>query len=275
MHFTKSFIAALAVAGTPAVTIPTSQSSDVTSVAEHIRLFIAQVDVQNITAAAEDVVEGIAASIADRKAQIDATAKELQALADSEIANVTATASGSDTHAVEARSVAVSDPNDWRYFHYEGLRKGIDHWWSRAGSKLAAMKAAHELVITPILPKSAPRIPTPLLPTSNPEVLALYSLARAQYHVKEGRSMSEQKILLAQKKSDMAKFSRMNQCVHDKKSCANVQFRDAPASSAYYRKYRKEYAQLLEKLKQEMQIEGLCKLGQRLEAFMEATGLHM
>ena len=87
--------------------------------------------------------------------------------------------------------------------------------------------------------------------------------------------MTEKRENLAQKKVDVAKFSRMNQCVHDKNFCKQLKFRDAPATSRYYKKYKKEYTQIFEKLKQEMQIEGLIELGKQLKEFMAETGQQM
>jgi hypothetical protein len=83
--------------------------------------------------------------------------------------------------------------------------------------------------------------------------------------------MTEQMEDLALKK-DMATFNRMNEYVHDKNFCKQLKFRDAPATSPYYKKYKKEYTQLYEKLKHEMQIAGLVELGQQLTQFMNKTG---
>ena len=84
--------------------------------------------------------------------------------------------------------------------------------------------------------------------------------------------MSEKIDNLAEKKQDMRKFSQMNQCVHDKNFCTQLKFRDAPLVSPYYKKYKKEYTKLFERLKQEMLVAGLVELGKQVKEFMAETG---
>lgn len=178
------------------------------------------------------------------------------------------------THAIQSRDVAataVTDPDDWRYFHYEGLRTMNTHWWRGGGAKIKEIKAAHDLVVTPTLPIDI-LVPKPFLPTSDAKVLALYVLALDQFAAEERKGMSEKMNDLARKKKNMADFNERNVCVHDKNFCHDTKFRDAPAASGYCKKYKKAYTKIFGELKQEMVVAGLVELGGQLKEFMAQTG---
>jgi hypothetical protein len=262
MRLTNLFVAPLAISSVSAIAITTAHAENATSIA-------ALAAKMHQTYFTKDEIHSSAVVSAAALAIVSANHPDF-----------TVAGLESHFHKVWPRDVAsadtiaataVTDPDDWRYFHYEGLRTGNDHWWRGGGSKVYEIKAAHDQVVTPALPKGI-KIPKPLLPTHNTHVLALYVLAMDQYEAEEKKGMSEKMDNLAEKKRDMMKFNQMNQCVHDKNFCTDLKFRDALWLSGYYKKYKQEYTALFEKLKEDMLVEGLVELGREVSAFMAETG---
>jgi hypothetical protein len=181
-------------------------------------------------------------------------------------------ASGASATVLQSRNVessAVTDPDAWDFFHYEGIRTGGSLPWEGGSSKLKQIKAAHYEAVTPTLPDGI-KIPNPFLPSSDPQLLALYTLAINHFEVEERKGLTEKMADMAEKKKDMAQFSQMNICVHDKPFCPDS---NMLKKTKDYKKYEAEYTKLFEKLKQQTLVAGLVDLGGKLKASMAETGL--
>jgi hypothetical protein len=168
MRSTNALVAVLAIAGTSAGIIPADNVQNPTFIADiaskmHQKYFTKEqvyrfnVMSESMSAAAQAVV-----SFNNSNFTIATGKHQLHAIGLRDVASADAIA-----------ATAVTDPDDWRYFHYEGIRTGNNHWWRGGGSRVYEIKAAHDQVVTPTLPEGI-KIPKPFLPTSDTQVLALY-----------------------------------------------------------------------------------------------------